>query len=63
MIHLPVASPHQTIPLQLHLLEGAPKVEGIAVLMDAADWVFTLVTDPDDPAVASQLLQVRLAQS
>jgi hypothetical protein len=24
--------------------------------------VFSLVTDPDDPALASQLLQVRLAQ-
>ncbi len=48
---------------QLHRLAGAPKVEGIAVLTEAADWVFTLVTDPDDPAVASQLLQVRLAQT
>jgi len=50
----------------LHLLEGAPKVEGLAVLAVLAEaggsgaWVCTLVTDPDDPAVAAQLLQVRL---
>lgn len=45
---------------QLHMLEGAPKVEGIAVQFDAGDWVFTLVTDADNPTVASQLLQVRV---
>ncbi len=45
---------------QLHRLDGAPKVEGMAVLADGGDWVFTLVTDPDDPATAAQLLQVRL---
>jgi hypothetical protein len=45
---------------QLHRLDGAPKVEGMAVLADGGDWVFTLVTDPDDPANAAQLLQVRL---
>ena len=47
----------------LHLLDGAPKVEGLAVLADAdgsKDWICTLVTDPDDPAVAAQLLQVLL---
>ncbi len=45
----------------LHLLEGAPKVEGLAVLAEAGGgWVCTLVTDPDDPSVAAQLLQVRL---
>ncbi len=49
---------------QLHLLEGAPKVEGLAVLAGAGGgdaWVCTLVTDPDDPSVAAQLLQVRLS--
>lgn len=46
---------------QLHRLDGAPKVEGMAVLADGGDWVFTLVTDPDDPATAAQLLQVRLS--
>jgi hypothetical protein len=46
--------------LQLRRLDGAPKVEGLAVLSDSGDWVFTLVTDPDDPASAAQLLQVRL---
>lgn len=48
---------------QMHLLAGAPKVEGLAVLADGSDWVCTLVTDPDDPAVASQLLQVRMGQA
>lgn len=45
-------------------LVGAPKVEGICVApsTDAADGsiVINLVTDADDPAVASQLLRVRL---
>ena len=47
----------------LHRLEGSPKVEGLAVLADAGgsrNWVCTLVTDPDDPAVAAELLQVCL---
>ena len=47
----------------LHLLQGAPKVEGLAVLADTAGssgWICTLVTDPDDPAVAAELLQARL---
>lgn len=47
----------------LHRLDGAPKVEGLAVVEEAgggAAWVCTLVTDPDDPSVAAQLLQVRL---
>jgi len=47
---------------QVHVLQGAPKVEGMAVAGEGGDWVFSLVTDPDDPALASQLLQVRLAQ-
>ncbi len=41
-------------------LQGAPKVEGIAVQTLGDDWRVTMVTDPDDPAVASQLLTVRL---
>ena len=45
---------------QLHLLQGAPKVEGIAAQWVGNSWQFTMVTDPDDPAVASQMLQVRL---
>lgn len=47
----------------LHMLEGSPKVEGLAVLADpdgGEALVCTLVTDPDDPAVAAELLQVRL---
>jgi hypothetical protein len=46
---------------QLHLLAGAPKVEGIAAQAQGSDWVFTLVTDPDDPKTSSQMLQTRLA--
>lgn len=44
----------------LQLLQGAPKVEGIAAQAQGADWLFTLVTDPDDPATPAQLLQARL---
>ena len=47
---------------RLQLLQGAPKVEGIAAVARGPDWVLSLVTDPDDPAVASQLLQVCLTQ-
>ncbi len=45
------------------LLQGAPKVEGIAAVAQGTHWVLSLVTDPDDPALASQLLEVRLAQA
>ena len=53
---------------QMHMLQGSPKVEGIAVQAKGKrkdkdkdkDWELTLVTDPDDPAIASQLLQVFL---
>jgi hypothetical protein len=44
----------------LHLLAGAPKVEGIAAQAQGSDWVFTLVTDPDDPKTPSQWLQTRM---
>ncbi len=43
---------------QLRLLQGAPKVEGIAAQALDSGWCFTLVTDPDDPATPAQLLQV-----
>lgn len=43
---------------QLRLLQGAPKVEGIAVRPQEQGWRFTLVTDPDDPATPAELLQV-----
>jgi hypothetical protein len=46
--------------VQLHHLQGAPKVEGIAALVSGAQLVLTLVTDADDAAIASQLLQVTL---
>lgn len=45
---------------QLHPLEGGPKVEGIAVEVVGNMAVLSLVTDADDPAVASQLLRVRM---
>ncbi len=41
-------------------LEGRPKVEGIAVASTGGQIVLYLVTDADDPALASQLLRVRL---
>jgi len=44
----------------IYPLIGAPKVEGIAVQADGNDWLVTLVTDPDDPANASQVLRVRV---
>ena len=46
---------------QLVGLQGAPKVEGIAVLLQGDVLRLSLVTDADDPAVASQLLQAHLA--
>ena len=52
----PDGSLHSIYPLQ-----GAPKVEGISVQRtQAGDWQVTLVTDPDDPARASQVLRVQL---
>ena len=44
-------------------LQGAPKVEGIAVQAEGDDWLVTMVTDADDPAIASQLLTVRLPRA
>ena len=46
----------------IHPLQGAPKVEGVAVQAQGSEWVFTLVTDPDDPKIPAQLLQARLPQ-
>ncbi len=45
---------------QLYRLAGAPKVEGIAVQVVGSEWVFTLVTDPDDPHIPAQLLQTHV---
>jgi hypothetical protein len=45
---------------RLFPLQGAPKVEGIAVQADGENWLVTLVTDPDDPKVPSELLQLRV---
>jgi hypothetical protein len=46
--------------LDLHLLQGSPKVEGIAATRRAGKFWLTLVTDPDDPEVASRVLEVEL---
>ena len=45
---------------QLVTLQGAPKVEGLAVLVQGMELLLSMVTDADDPKVASQLLQARL---
>lgn len=44
---------------QLYPLQGAPKVEGIAVQVSGGVLEWTLVTDADDPDVASRLLRVQ----
>ncbi|MBU0588784.1 MAG: hypothetical protein KJ852_08640 [Gammaproteobacteria bacterium] len=46
----------------VYALEGAPKVEGIAVQTEGSDWLVSLVTDAGDPALPAQLLRLRLAQ-
>ncbi len=46
---------------QMRGLHGAPKVEGISVLVRGDHLVLGLVTDADDPSVPSQLLQVHMA--
>ena len=48
---------------RLARLQGAPKVEGIAVQTDGDHWRVTMVTDADDPACAAQLLAVRLPRA
>ncbi len=46
---------------QLHWLQGGPKVEGVVTeVAEDNSLVLTLVTDADNPAVASQLLRVQL---
>lgn len=45
----------------LHLLAGAPKVEGIAAQATEGGWQITLVTDPDEPNTPAQMLQTQLA--
>ena len=52
----------------IYPLAGSPKVEGIAAQRADKEsstpgdtWVFTLVTDPDDPHTPAQMLQTRLA--
>lgn len=44
----------------VYALQGGPKVEGLAVQADGDHWLVTLVTDPDDPAQAAQVLRVRV---
>ncbi len=54
---LGVVAPDGTVQ-KMWRLHGAPKVEGIAPQRHGNDWLATLVTDPDDPAVASEWLSV-----
>ncbi len=44
--------------LELHRLQGSPKVEGIDALSQDGGLMLTMVTDADDPDIASKLLQV-----
>ena len=46
--------------LSIALLHNAPKIEGIAVKAAGKDWLLTMVTDPDNPELAAQVLQVLL---
>ena len=46
--------------IQVQGLSGAPKVEGLAVQVAGSNLALTLVTDADDPAVAAQLLRVKM---
>jgi hypothetical protein len=51
---------HRNEVVQLRQLQGAPKVEGIEGYISGNQLTLTLVTDADDPAIPSQLLQVKL---
>jgi hypothetical protein len=46
--------------LAQHTLQGAPKVEGIAVQLSGQHAMVTMVTDADDPQVPSRVLTVTL---
>ena len=46
--------------LAMHHLQGAPKVEGLHAVRQGGELILTMVTDADDPAIASQMLQVLL---
>jgi hypothetical protein len=56
---LAIVSPQGTV-LQLHLLQGAPKVEGICLQASGTDLNVLMVTDADHPDVPSQLLGLSL---
>jgi hypothetical protein len=58
---LAIVSPQGTV-LQMHLLHGAPKVEGICVQASGKDLNVLMVTDADHPDVPSQLLSLNLPQ-
>jgi hypothetical protein len=58
---LAIVSPQGQV-LQLHLLRGAPKVEGICVQASSKHLSVLMVTDADHPNVPSQLLSVILPQ-
>jgi hypothetical protein len=56
---LAVVSPQGKL-LHMHTLQGAPKVEGICLMPHSRKIQVLMVTDADDPAIASQLLMVQL---
>jgi hypothetical protein len=56
---LAIVSPQGEV-LQLHALQGAPKVEGICVQASGGHLNVLMVTDADHPDVPSQLLSVSL---
>jgi hypothetical protein len=56
---LAVVSPEGAF-LHVHTLHGAPKVEGIGLMPQSRKTQVLMVTDADDPAIASQLLNVQL---
>ncbi len=46
------------VVLELHMLQGSPKIEGITALAQGEGLMLTMVTDADDPNIASSVLQV-----
>jgi hypothetical protein len=55
-----VLSPQGAV-VQLHHLHGAPKVEGVSAQLEGKALSLQMVTDADQPEVASQLLGLTLA--
>jgi hypothetical protein len=56
---LAIVSPKGEL-LHMHAMHGAPKVEGISLMPESRKTQVLMVTDADDPAIASQLLNAQL---